>query len=67
MPSDPKIRDSQYRVSAMRQYGSDEIEIDDCAATGETLVARVDADADDGAWVKAWIWVRNEDAAKVDG
>jgi hypothetical protein len=70
MPSDPKLTDSQYRTAAMRLYerGSDnDIEIDTCSAEGssDTLVSRSeDPDAGNGAWVKAWLWVPNDEAEK---
>jgi hypothetical protein len=71
MPSDPKLTDSQYRTAAMRLYerGSDDnIEIDSCSAEGvsDTLVSRLnDPDGgSNGAWVKAWVWVPNDEAAK---
>ena len=61
MPSDPKITDSQYRKTAMRLYGSDDIEIDETSVASRTDISD---GGDDGAWVKAWVWVTNEDAKK---
>lgn len=68
MPSDPKLTDSQYHTAAMRLYAApsdDDIEIDDCTTTNE-IVARLDdsSGGSNGAWVKAWVWVPNDEAAK---
>jgi hypothetical protein len=41
---------------AIRQYVCDEIDIDDNAVVSE---------ADDGAWVQAWVWVAADSAEEV--
>lgn len=47
----------QYADSANEQFGSDEVEIDP-----DNIVSK--GEGEDGAWVKAWIWVYDEDANK---
>lgn len=44
--ADPALRDAAHEA-----YGTDEVEIDDEAATSP---------ADDGTWVAAWVWMANE-------
>lgn len=45
--------DDQYRQAAQNEHASDDLEIDDTVSQG-----------DGGAWVQAWVWVRDTD---VDG
>lgn len=53
-----RMADSDLREQAHDLYGTDEVEIDDEAATSE---------ADNGTWVQAWVWVSNEEREeKID-
>ncbi len=63
-----KYSDSAYRVAAMKRYeGEDElIEVDRCTAAGQSAALVIDDENNasaPGAWVKAWLWVSDEDAA----
>ena len=47
-----KRTDEAARAVAGRIYGNDDVEIDDNASTSY---------GDEGVWVQAWVWVRNDD------
>lgn len=44
--------DAQYRLAAIEQYCTDDIEIDEGAKVER---------GDDGAFVQAWVWVYHEE------
>lgn len=46
----------QYRDAAAEQYGSDDLEVDADASVSE---------ADEGAWVQAYVWVRRSDVGAL--
>jgi hypothetical protein len=46
------IADPALQEQAMMRYSTDDIEIDDEAATSE---------ADNGTWVAAWVWIARDD------
>lgn len=46
-----------YVAQARAQYGSDDVEIDAKPKLSY---------ADDGAWVAAWVWVNDDEAAQME-
>jgi hypothetical protein len=57
-----KPSDKKMRAAAKTQYHTDgEIEIDDDAE-----ISRSERNEDGGAYVAAWVWVRDEDADDKD-
>lgn len=60
MATDARITDPQFRAAADAAYGDEgRIEIDEGA-----IVSR-NTDGDDGAYVQAFVWVENDDAARI--
>lgn len=57
-----KISDARY-VAAARVMFNDEgtLEVDDGA-----VVSQADGNPDGGAYVQAWVWVSDDDAADID-
>jgi hypothetical protein len=49
-------REEAAAKCATDQYCNDDVELDDDAITGRTLSV-----GDDGVWVRAWLWVSNEE------
>lgn len=47
----------ELRAEAVRQYGSEDVEIDDDPATSE---------AEGGVWVSAWVWIPGPDDDEED-
>ena len=52
--AEPSEADDKYRAAAQEVWASDDCEIDDDAIVSEGC--------DAGAWVQAWVWVRNDQA-----
>lgn len=46
-----------FRVAAAKQWCSEELEIDDAAEVSKSR---------DGAWVRAWVWVTNQEAGLAE-
>lgn len=57
--------DSAYRVAAMKKFqGAAAIDIDDCTAAGASDMLVAHDPPAGGAWVKAWVWVTDDEAEK---
>ena len=69
MPTDPKLSDQQFIDAAYRLYHEEGfIEVDDVLGDSDEMVSRsAHLDSGDGAYVRAWVWVSNEKAAKEEG
>lgn len=64
--TDREIPAQAYRDAALELFHSPgEIEIDDPA--DHDLEAMISRGADQGAYVRAWVWVSREDAEKASG
>lgn len=55
----------QYQRAAMALYQDDEIEIDAGDYEREDDAARVSVNDEGGAWVKAWVYVTDEEAFEI--
>ena len=69
MPTNPKLSDGSFVREAEAiyeksgSYSTGNIEVDEMVDRQDCLVSR-NAGGDDGAFVRAWVWVRNEDAER---